>query len=43
MNGRMFSTMATDALVLKLQATSIHSAKQLYIALDQFDTKLLLV
>ena len=32
--------MATDALVLKLQAISNHSAGQLYIAPDQFHGKI---
>ena len=35
----ILSTVATDAIVLKLQATSIHSIDQISIALDQFQTK----
>ena len=38
MHGCKFSTVATDALVLKHQAISIHSADQISIAVDQFQT-----
>ena len=34
--GRVLSTVAIDALVLKHQAISIHSAEQTSIALDRF-------
>ena len=34
------STVATDALVLKHQATSIHSADKTFIVLDQFHIKI---
>ena len=37
MHGRILSTEATDALVLKHQAISTHSADQLIIVLDLFD------
>ena len=36
MHERILSIVATDALVLKHQATSIHSADQISIALHQF-------
>ena len=39
--GYVLSTVATDALVLKHQAISIHIADQLSNALDQFQTKIL--
>ena len=35
-HGCVLSTVATDALVLKHQAISIHSAEQISIALDWF-------
>ena len=38
MHGCVLSTVDTDALVPKHQAISIHSADQLSIALDQFQT-----
>ena len=37
----ILSTLATDPLLLKHQAISIHSADQISIALDQFQTKIL--
>ena len=36
-----FSNVATDALVLKHQTISTHSADEIFIVLDQFDTKIL--
>ena len=36
MNGCILSTVATDALVLKHQAISIHSADEIFIVLDPF-------
>ena len=39
MHGCIISTVATDALVLKHQSISIHSADQISIALDQFQIK----
>ena len=41
MHGYIFSTVATDVLVLKHQAISIHSAEQISIVLDQIQTKIL--
>ena len=40
-HGRVVSTMATDALVLKHQAISIQNADLTFIVLDQFQIKLL--
>ena len=40
MHGCMLSTEATDALVLKHQGISTHSADQISIALHQFQTKI---
>ena len=40
MHGRIFSTVATDALVLKHQAISIHSADLIFIVLDRFQTEI---
>ena len=40
-HGCIVSTVATDALVLKHQAISIHNADQTFIVLDQFHIKLL--
>ena len=36
----VLTTVATDALVLKHQAISIHSADYIFIVLDQFHTKI---
>ena len=36
--GCVLSTVATDTLVPRHQAISIHSANQIYIAVDQFQT-----
>ena len=36
----ILSTIATDALVLKHQAISIHSADKIFIVLGQFHTKM---
>ena len=36
MHGYILSTVATDILVLKHQAISIHSATQISLAMDQF-------
>ena len=41
MPGCVLSIVATDALVLEHQAIGTHSADQIPIALDQFQTKLL--
>ena len=41
MHGHILNPVATDALVLKHQAINIHSADQIAIALDQFQTKTL--
>ena len=41
MHGSILSTAATDALVLKHQAISGHSADSIFTVLDQFHTKLL--
>ena len=38
-HGCILSTVATDALVLKHQAISIHNADWIAIVLDQFHTK----
>ena len=35
----VLSTMATDVMVLKYQAISIHSANKIFIILDQFHIK----
>ena len=40
MHGCPLSTVATDALVLKHQAISIHSIDWIFIALDQFHTEI---
>ena len=40
MHGGLLSTVATDALVLKHQAISTHSADQIAIGLDQFQDKI---
>ena len=40
-HGCILSTVATDALVLKHQAISIHSVDQIFITLDQFNTEIL--
>ena len=39
-HGCIFSTVATDALVLKHQANNIHSADKMHIISDQFHTKI---
>ena len=39
MHGCLLSTVATDALVLRLQAISINSADEISIALDEFQKK----
>ena len=39
-NGCVLNTAATDALVLKHQAISIHSADWIFIGLDQFHTEI---
>ena len=41
MHGCILSTLATDALVLKHQAISIHSADKIFIVLDHFHAKIL--
>ena len=41
MHGCVLSTVATDALVLKHQAISIHIADEILILLDQFHAKIL--
>ena len=41
MHGRIISTVATAALVLKHQAISSHSADEIFIVPDQFHTKIL--
>ena len=43
MHGCVFNTVPTDALVLKQQAISIHSADKISIVLDQFHTEILRV
>ena len=40
-HGCVVSTVATDALVLKHQAISIHNADQIFIVLDQFHIRIL--
>ena len=40
-HGYVVSTVATDALVLKHQAISIHNADLTFIVLDQFHIKIL--
>ena len=40
-HGSVVSTVATDALVLKHQAISIHNADWTFIVLDQFHIKIL--
>ena len=40
-HGGILSTVATDGLVLKYQAISIHSADEMVIVLDQFHTKII--
>ena len=40
-NGCVLNTVATDALVLKHQAISIHSANQILIVLDQIHAQIL--
>ena len=40
-HGCILNTFATDALVLKHQAISIHSAGSIFIALGQFHTEIL--
>ena len=39
MHACIFSTVVTDALVLKNQAINIQSAEQIFIALEQFHSK----
>ena len=39
--GCVFSIVATDALVLEHQGISIHSADEIFITLDQFNTTIL--
>ena len=39
-HGCIFSNVATDALVLKHQGISTHSADKIFIALDQFYTEI---
>ena len=41
MHGCIINTVATAALVLKHQATSIHSADYVFTVLDQFHKKIL--
>ena len=41
MHGCILSNVATDGLVLKHQANSIHSADKVFIVLDQFCTNIL--
>ena len=41
MHGCILSTVATDGLVLKHQAFSIHSADKIFIIPDQFYTEIL--
>ena len=41
MHGCVFNTTATDAVVLRHQASSIHSAEEIFIALVGFHTKIL--
>ena len=40
MHGCILSTVSTDALVLKHQGISNHSAHEIFITLDQFDIKI---
>ena len=40
-NEYVLSAVVTDALVLKHQAISTHSAEQIFIALDQFHREIL--
>ena len=40
-HGRVLSSMATDALVLKHQAISLYNADYTFIALSQFHTEIL--
>ena len=43
MHGCILSTVTTDALALKLQAISIHSADNIFIELDQFHAEILVI